>query len=411
MNPVSKCRFCAGDLTTEVVDLGGTPLSNAYLEAHQLGREEPIYPLRVLVCGHCFLVQIDAVEAPQNIFRDYAYFSSYSESWLEHSRRFAEHAIERLSLAGDSFVLELASNDGYLLQYFSEAGIPVLGIEPAANVADVARRRGIATECRFFGAAFASELAGRGMTADLIVANNVLAHVPELNDFVAGLPRLLKPRGLVSIEVPHLLRLLNEVQFDTIYHEHFSYFSLLTAESVLAAHGLKVFDVEELSTHGGSVRIWACHRAAAATETQRLHKVRRDEQEAKIDHLRTYVGFGAKVEESRMSIRGFLDEARQQGQTVVGYGAAAKGNTLLNVCGVTDEDVRYVVDRSPYKQGRYLPGTHLEILPPQRVGETKPDYLLILPWNLRDEIMEQMGHIREWGGRFVTPLPDVKIYS
>lgn len=405
-----RCRFCDAPVTHTLVDLGEMPLANAYLCAEDLGRDEPRYPLHARVCGRCFLVQIEAVVDPSELFGDYAYFSSYSDSWLEHAHRFATRVIQDLSLGGDSLVLEIASNDGYLLRRFVDAGVPVLGIEPAGNVAAAARAAGVPTEERFFGRDFAANLLDRGGAADLVVANNVLAHVPDLNDFVAGMAMVLKVGGVISIEVPHLLRLIECVEFDTVYHEHFSYFSLLTAERVLAAHSLSVFDVEELPTHGGSLRIWAAHADRARPVSVSVLAVRAAERAAGLEDLETYSGFEGKVKRCRRSVTDFLAAAKDEGTTVACYGAAAKGNTLLNYCGISTRDVVFVADRSPHKQGRYLPGTHLPISAPERVGEEKPGYLIILPWNLKDEIMAQMSYIRDWGGRFVTPIPQVEVH-
>lgn len=406
-----RCRFCNAPVTRTLVDLGEMPLANAYLCPDDLSRDEPRYPLHARVCGRCFLVQIEAVVEPSELFGDYAYFSSYSDSWLEHSHRFATRVIQDLSLGGDSFVLEIASNDGYLLRHFVDAGVPVLGIEPAGNVAAVARAGGVPTEERFFDRDFAANLLDRGAAADLVVANNVLAHVPDLNDFVAGVAMVLKVGGVVSIEVPHLLRLIEGVEFDTIYHEHFSYFSLLTLERVLAAHSLNVFDVEELPTHGGSLRIWAAHADSARPVSASVLAVRAAERAGGLDDLNTYSRFEAKVERCRRSVTDFLAAAKDEGRSVACYGAAAKGNTLLNYCGVSTRAIAFVVDRSPHKQGKYLPGTHLPISAPERVGEEKPDYLMILPWNLKDEIMVQMTYIREWGGCFVTPVPEIEVHE
>ena len=410
MTPVS-CRLCGAGVTRTFVDLGSTPLANAYLRPDQLDQPEPRYPLHTLVCDACLLVQLEALVTPDELFSDYAYFSSYSDSWVEHARRFAESARATLGLGPESLVVEVASNDGYLLQHFVAAGVPVLGIEPAENVAEVAVARGVRTESAFFGRATAEGLVERGLVADLVVANNVFAHVPDLDDFVAGFATVLKPTGVVSIEVPHLLRLIEEVQFDTIYHEHFSYFSLLTAERALARHGLAVFDVEQLPTHGGSLRIWSAPAGAGRAETERLAQVRRLESIAGLDRIETYAGFGARVERVREGVLAFLAEARATGRTVVAYGAAAKGNTLLNYCGITTADVEYVADRSREKQGRLLPGSHLPVEAPEHIFETRPDYVVILPWNLRKEISSQLGAIRDWGGQFVTFVPDVAVWS
>ena len=361
------------------------------------------------MCGACFLVQIDAAVPPEEIFSDYAYFSSYSESWVAHARRFCAAARDRFGLRPESLVVEVASNDGYLLRHFVATGVPVLGIEPAANVARVAEAAGVPTLTRFFGLELAHELAAAGRSADLLVGNNVLAHVPDLNDFVAGLAALVKPAGVISIEAPHLLRLIEGVQFDTIYHEHFSYFSLLAVEHVFARHGLRIFDVETLETHGGSLRILACREAADRAEEPALARVRAQENAAGLDRLDVYAGFGARVAEAQASLIAFLERARREGRTVAAYGAAAKGNTLLNACGVGRDDIAGVADVSPHKQGRYMPGSRLPIHAPDWLRETRPDYVLILPWNLKDEIVERMACVREWGGRFVVPIPRTEV--
>jgi len=402
------CRFCSAALEHVFVDLGATPPANAYLEPEQLNRGEVSFPLRAYVCGRCFLVQLEAFQSPAEIFGHYAYFSSFSQSWLEHAKAFAEAATRRLALGPKSLVVEVASNDGYLLQYFRELGVPVLGIEPAANVAAVARTRGVPTITRFFGRATADKLLAEGKGADLLIGNNVLAHVPDLNDFVAGLARLLKPTGTLSLEFPHLLRLIEQVQFDTIYHEHFSYFSLGAAERVLGAHGLELSDVEELPTHGGSLRLSARHCGQAMAST-RVAELRNREALAGLADLAGYRGFAERVAAVKHDLLRFLIEARIAGKHVVGYGAAAKGNTLLNSCGVRGDLLDYVVDVSPHKQGRYLPGSRLPIVAPARLKETKPDYVLILPWNLSEEIRRDAAYIAEWGGRFVTAIPRLAI--
>jgi SAM-dependent methyltransferase len=403
------CRFCGTPLKESFCDLGASPLANRYLKSSELCRMEPTYPLHAYLCTACFLVQLEAFESPEAIFGDYAYFSSYSDSWLAHCKAFAEAAIKRLGLGPKSHVIEVASNDGYLLQYFRDRQVPVLGIEPAANVAAVAVRNGIPSRVRFFGAALARELAGEGQRADLMIANNVLAHVPDLNDFVAGFTLALKDEGVLSVEFPHLLRLIALNQFDTIYHEHFSYFSLLTVEQVFAAHRLRVFDVEELPTHGGSLRIWACRASAARATTSAVRRVKMLEEAAGLDRLETYRGFARQAQEVKRRLLEFLIRTNDQGKHVAGYGAAAKGNTLLNYCGVRTDLLDYVVDRSPHKQGLYLPGTRIPILPPERVAQTRPDYLLILPWNIKDEVMTQMAHIRDWGGQFAVPVPRLEV--
>jgi SAM-dependent methyltransferase len=405
-----SCRFCAAPLTHTFVELGETPLANALLREADLKRPEPRYPLTVRVCAECLLVQADQVVAPDVLFSDYAYFSSYAATWVEHAKRFAEMARARFALGPDSLVIEVASNDGYLLRHFAEAGVPVLGIDPAANVAVVAEKAGVPTRVDFFGKVLAETLAGEGRRADLLVGNNVLAHVPDLNDFVAGLATVLAPDGVLSVEFPHLLRLIEEVQFDTIYHEHFCYFSLLAVERVFAAHGLRVFDVERLPTHGGSLRVLACRAGSTAHDTgPGLAEVRAAEAAAGLDKLATYTGFAERVAAVKRALRAFLDDARAAGKHVVAYGAAAKGNTLLNVCGVGRADIDYVVDMSPHKQGRFLPGSHLPIHAPERMFETRPDYVLILPWNLREEITRSMAGVRDWGGRFVVPVPRAEV--
>lgn len=408
---IPTCRFCAAPLLRTFVDLGEMPLANAYPGSVEEADREVRYPLHARVCDRCMLVQVDDVVTPQELFSDYAYFSSYSSSWVDHARQFATTAVRQLSLGSDSLVLEVASNDGYLLQHFRGAGVPVLGVDPAANVAQVAIAAGIPTDVAFFGVETAERLATRGVQADLLVANNVFAHVPDLNDFTAGLAIALRPGGVVSIEVPHLLRLIERVAFDTIYHEHYSYFSLLSAERVLAAHGLVVFDVEQLPTHGGSLRIWAAQEDAHRSGSARLVTLREEEAAHGLATPDVYTGFTPQVERCRGSLIDFLAKAREAGDSVVAYGAAAKGNTLLNFCGINIQDVAYVVDRSPHKQGRLLPGSHLPIHHPDRVAETRPDYLLVLPWNLRNEIVDQMAHIRSWGGRFVIPVPEVEVVS
>jgi len=405
------CRFCRHPLTHPFVDLGMAPLSNAFLREDQLQLMEPFYPLCPWVCDRCFLVQLEQFAAPENIFSEYAYFSSYSDTWLQHARSYVGAMIGRFGFDADSYVVEIASNDGYLLQYFGEHGIPVLGIEPAANVAEAARTRGVPTLVRFFGRDLARDLAREGHQADLLIANNVLAHVPDLNDFVAGLKLLLREQGVVTLEFPHLLRLMEENQFDTIYHEHFSYFSFTAAERVLAAHGLVVFDVEELPTHGGSLRMFARHETSATLPVgPRVGDLLRREADYGITDLGTYRSFAARVKETKRSLLEFLIRARNAGKRIVGYGAPAKGNTLLNYCGIRGDFLDYTVDRNPHKQGLFLPGTHIPIEPPERIAQTKPDLILVLPWNLKEEIMDQMSHVRGWGAEFVVPIPRVTVY-
>jgi 2-polyprenyl-3-methyl-5-hydroxy-6-metoxy-1,4-benzoquinol methylase len=405
------CRFCGNKLLHTFVDLGLSPLSNAYLRLEQLNDMESFYPLHCYVCDSCFLVQLREFKSPEYIFNDYAYFSSYSDTWLKHVQAYVEHAVKLEKLSSESQVIEIASNDGYLLQYFLARGIPVLGIEPAANVAGVAQNKGIPTRIEFFGSKLARQLIDEGLQADLIVANNVLAHVPELNDFVGGLKLLLKPHGLITLEFPHLMKLILHNQFDTIYHEHFSYFSFSTAEKVFALHDLKLFDVEELVTHGGSLRIYASHAGNNSKSVAvRVGELKRREESFGLTRLETYQAFDERVKKTKRQILSFLIQAKEAGKHLVGYGAAAKGNTLLNYCGIRSDFLDYVVDRNPHKQGLFLPGTHLPIYSPEVLRESRPDYLFILPWNLKEEIMEQMEHIRTWGGRFVVPIPEIEIY-
>ncbi len=408
----TTCRFCEAPLTQTFADLGAAPLSNAFLTALELGEMEPFYPLLARVCHQCLLVQLPAVQTPANIFSDYAYFSSYSESWLRHAETYARAMTARFQLDACSQVVEIASNDGYLLQYFKADGVPVLGIEPAENVARAAVDRGIPTLVRFFGRETAMQLLRDGREADLLIGNNVLAHVPDLNDFVAGLRVLLKPDGILTMEFPHLLRLVQERQFDTIYHEHFSYFSLLTAQKVFAHHGIVLFDVEELTTHGGSLRIYGRHAGNRDREIlPAVERVLDTEREGGLDDIATYSRFQREIEATKRDLLAFLISAKREGKRIAGYGAPAKGNTLLNYCGVRTDFLDYTVDRSPHKQGRYLPGSRIPILAPEMIRETRPDYLLILPWNLQEEIVAQMGCIREWGGRFVVPIPTVKVIT
>jgi len=407
-----NCRFCNKQLTHQFVSLGSSPLSNSYLTREQLHKMEPFYPLEVYVCDDCFLVQLEEFESPENIFSDYAYFSSYSDTWLKHAKDYVNKMINLFGIDNKSYVVEIASNDGYLLQYFVGKGVPVLGIEPAANVAEVAEQKGIPTEVVFFGTETAKRLASEGKYADLLLGNNVLAHVPNLSDFVAGLKILLKPQGVITMEFAYLIRLMEETQFDTIYHEHFSYFSFLTAEKVFAAHGLTIFDVEELSTHGGSLRIYARHSESVNKGiSESVNQLIRKEQKDGLDKIETYQTFGEKVKKIKRNILNFLIQAKEEGKTIVGYGAPAKGNTLLNYCGIKTDFIDYTVDRNPYKQGRYLPGSHIPIEAPEKIRETKPDYVFILPWNIKDEIMEQMSFIREWGGKFVIPIPKLTVYE
>jgi SAM-dependent methyltransferase len=406
----ARCRFCGTPLRFTFVDLGMSPLCESYVSPGALNQMEPFYPLHVYVCQECFLVQLEEYVAPEEIFNEYAYFSSYADSWLAHSKAYTDMAAKRFQLDGRSFVVELASNDGYLLQYFVEKMIPVLGIEPAKNVADVAIRKGVPTLIKYFGMATARELASEGKQADLVLGNNVLAQVPDLNDFVEGIRTLLKPTGVATLEFPHLMRLMDGNQFDTIYHEHFSYFSFLAAERIFAAHGLILFDVEELPTHGGSLRIFARHEADSSKPVGgRVLDLKNREEEYGFHRLETYSLFDEQVKETKRSILEFLIGAKRAGKKVAGYGAPGKGNTLLNYCGIRTDFLDYTVDRNPYKQGKYLPGTHIPIFHPGKIHETKPDFLFILPWNFKDEIMEQMNFIREWGGEFIVPIPEIRI--
>ncbi len=407
----SHCRSCGTRLEHTFVDLGMSPLANSYIKPEQLNCMEPFYPLHVFVCAKCLLVQLEQFSTPHDIFSDYAYFSSFSDSWLAHAKAYVDMIADRFRLDRDSKVVEIASNDGYLLQNFLARGIPLLGVEPAANVAEVAKKKGINTRVAFFGEKTALDLTAEGWNADLIIGNNVLAHVPDLNDFVKGLNVLLKPTGLITMEFPHLLQLMEQNQFDTIYHEHFSYFSLLAVEQVFARHGMKLFDVEELPTHGGSLRIYACHDQDASKPIgARVRELKSREEATGFGQLNHYLSFGPQVEATKRKLLSFLISARQEGKQVVGYGAPAKGNTLLNYCGVRTDLIDYTVDRSPHKQGHFLPGMHIPIHAPDQIRQTRPDYVLILPWNLREEVMQQIAFIRDWGGKFVVPIPEVKVY-
>jgi 2-polyprenyl-3-methyl-5-hydroxy-6-metoxy-1,4-benzoquinol methylase len=406
-----RCRFCGLGLQRTFVDLGLSPLCETYPVAADFNRGEVYYPLHVYVCERCLLVQLEEYESAENIFSDYAYFSSYSDSWLKHCENYCNKMAGRFGLNEKSFVVEVASNDGYLLQYFVRQNVPVLGIEPAANVAKVAVEKGVPSLVRFFGAELAKELVADRRCADLVLGNNVLAQVPDLNDFVEGLKILLEPEGVLTLEFPHLLKLIELNEFDTIYHEHFSYFSMLTTVRIMEAHGLRVFDVEELKSHGGSLRVYAC-RAESRTHMvqETVGKVLAAEERAGLDSPEGYESFAQQVKETKFALLEFLLTAAQQGKSVAGYGAPGKSATLLHYCGIGQDLIEYTVDRSPYKQGRFLPGNHIPIFHPDRIRETKPDYVVILPWNLKDEIMEQLRFIREWGGRFVVPIPKVTVY-
>lgn len=405
------CRFCGTPLTHSFVDLGEQPLSNGYLQAEDLDRPELCHPLNLFVCANCFLVQVAEYASGREIFDGgYRYFSSFSATWLAHAESFARRTVEHLGLGPDSLVVEVASNDGYLLQYFKEMNVPCLGIEPATATADAARARGIEVLGEFFGKEFATELVRQGRRADLLIGNNVLAHVPDLNDFVSGLETALAPNGTVSVEFPHLLKLLEETQFDTIYHEHFSYFSFATARRVFEAHGLTVTDVEELPTHGGSLRVWAMRKGDALAPHRRVGLMLYKEAAAGLDGLDAYHGFQGKVDGLCAAARAFVEEQKDAGRTIAGYGAAAKGNTFLNTCGLGADDIAFVADASEHKQGLYLPGSHIPVVAPEVVFAEKPDWLVILPWNIREEIIRQMRDIKAWGGRFMQFIPSLIIH-
>ena len=403
------CRFCEAPLEHVFADLGMCPVANSLVTEEGYGAMEPFYPLRAFVCGRCFLVQAEEFESPGGIFTDYTYFSSYSTSWLEHSRAYADRMVERLGLGAGDTVVEVGSNDGYLLQYFKGHGVRVLGVEPAANVAQEAIVKGIPTIVRFFDAQVAEELAGDS-AADLLIGNNVLAHMPDVSGFVAGMKVLLKPAGVITVEFPHLLRLVDESQFDTIYHEHFSYFSLATATRIFERHGLRVFDVDELPTHGGSLRVYACHAEHDGNApSDRVAELRERERAAGYDDLEVYTSFGERMTATKREVLRCLIDAKEAGSTIVGYGAPAKGTTLLNYCGIGTDFLDYTVDKSPHKQGSYLPGVRIPIRDPAEIRRTQPDYVFILPWNLKDEIMGEMSFVREWGGRFMVRTPDMTI--
>ncbi len=406
------CRFCGAPLRTSFADLGMTPLCQKHVKPQQINEPETYYPLHAFVCGSCWLVQLGEYATPEEIFaQEYAYFSSYSDTWLAHAKAYAGMMTKRRSLGPSSLVVEIASNDGYLLQYFVEAGIPVLGVEPAANVAAVAREKGIRTEIQFFGTGSAAALRKEYGGADVLLGNNVLAHVPDLNDFVEGMRVMLNPGGVITMEFPHLVQLVDHNQFDTIYHEHFSYFSFTTVEKVFAAHGITLFDVDELPTHGGSLRIYGRHADAREPVTERVASLKAREEAWGVTSLDRYRAFNETVKETKRNILAFLIEARGQGKRIVGYGAPGKGNTLLNYCGIGTDFLDFTVDRSPHKQNTFTPGEHIPIYAPERIREARPDYVFILPWNLKDEIMTQMAYIREWGGRFVVPIPEVRVYE
>jgi SAM-dependent methyltransferase len=406
----ARCLFCKAPLRHTFVDLGMSPLCESYVTREQLNKMEPFYPLHVKVCEKCFLVQLEQYVSASDIFTEYAYFSSFSDSWLRHSSNYVEMISGRLGLGSQSLVVELASNDGYLLQYFVKKGIPVLGVEPAVNVAKVAEQKGVSTLVKFFGCHTALEMVANGHTADLVVGNNVLAQVPDINDFVGGIRIVLKPGGVATLEFPHLVRLMAENQYDTIYHEHFSYFSLITVEKIFAAHGLVLFDVDEIPTHGGSIRIYLRHvEDISKPIAPSVVALRERELRAGLDRMDTYTSFAEQVIESKRALLELLINLRREGKVVAGYGAPGKGNTLLNYCGIRTDFLEFTVDRNPYKHGRYLPGTHIPIHPVERIRERKPDYILILPWNLKDEIVRQLAYAREWGAKFIVPIPVARI--
>jgi len=403
------CRLCGSQLRHVFVNLGTSPLCESFLSTDQCDGMEAHYPLRALVCAKCFLVQVPEYVRPNEIFRDYAYFSSYSSSWVAHAEGYCAAITQRLGLDEHSSVVEIASNDGYLLQHFKPLGIPALGIEPARNVADVAIHKGIETRIEFFGSTLAHQLVSEGRAADLIIGNNVLAQVPDLHDFVAGLRILLKPEGIVTLEFPHLLRLMAEVQFDTIYHEHFSYFSLLTLQDLATRHDLKIIDVEELSTHGGSLRVYLARAESTLPQRASVARVLAQEIQSRLDEIAGYFAFAGRVKRTKRQLLALLIELRNAGKTVCGYGAPGKGNTLLNYCGIGPDLLDFTVDRNPHKHGRFTPGMHIPILPVAALDIARPDYVLILPWNLRKEIMARMRHISSWGGRFIVPIPTPRV--
>ncbi len=408
-NVIGQCRHCGADLRHTVVDLGSSPLCNELIEASQLNEAEPFYPLHAKVCEKCFLVQVDEVATPETIFSEYSYFSSFSDTFVEHARVYVENSISRFNLTEQSLVMEVASNDGYLLQHFLPHEIPVLGIEPALNVAQAARDKGIPTTNEFLGSETAKAIAAKHGSADLVVANNVVAHTPVLNDFVRGIGLLLKPTGVTSLEFASVLALLDNNLYDTIYHEHFCYLSLYSIEQVLNSQGLTVFDAEELTTHGGSLRVWASLSTNPLEETDRLAEIRASEAARGVSRVETYTNFREQVERSKRDLLQCLMGIRDKGQHIVGYGVPGKGNTMLNYCGIRTDFLDYMVDRNPYKQGRYTPGTRIPIHPVEKIDESKPDYIMIMPWNIADEILDQLEHAREWGCRFIIPLPNVRI--
>jgi SAM-dependent methyltransferase len=404
--------FCGMKLRYTFVDLGMSPLCESYVSREQLNKMEPFYPLHAYVCSNCYLVQLDEYVSPEHIFTEYAYFSSYADSWVQHMKQYADMITDRFGLNPRSLVVELASNDGYLLQHFVSKRIPVLGVEPAANIAKIAIEKGIPTLVKFFGEKTAREMAAEGKSADLVCGANVLAQVPDVNDFVKGIKIIMKPGGVVTVEFPHLMRLMEENQFDTIYHEHFSYFSFMTVEKIFAAHGMTLFDVEELPTHGGSLRVYGRHVEDISKPVgERVIEIRTREIKAGFTRMEHYSTFTEKVKETKRKLLEFLISAKREGKSIAGYGAPGKGNTLLNYCGIRTDFIDFTVDRNTYKQGKFLPGTHIPIYDPEVIRKTKPDYVLILPWNFKDEIMEQISYIRGWDAKFVVPIPEVKVFS
>ena len=404
-----QCRFCNSQLNNLFLDLGETPSANSFLKQEDLSSEK-LYPLRVFICSKCFLVQIPEIITPSELFSDYAYFSSFSDTWLEHAKDYVDMMIERFHLNHSSQIIEIASNDGYLLKYFVQKGIPVLGIEPASNVAETAIKNGVPTLKKFFNTNTANKIKEKDGLADILLGNNVLAHVPDINDFIVGMKILLKPNGIITMEFPHLLQLIENTQFDTIYHEHFSYFSFITIQEIFISKGLEIFDVEEISTHGGSLRIFVKHSDNKLLEIKEsVESLVKKEKEYGLDNMLTYLDFSKKIENVKNKINNFLETVKSEGKSVICYGAPAKGNTLLNFCSISSNQIEYTVDRNPHKQGLFLPGSHIPIKSVTTIQETKPDYIIILPWNIKDEIMDQMKDIRTWGGKFVIPIPEVKI--
>ncbi|MBP1844122.1 hypothetical protein J2046_002380 [Rhizobium petrolearium] len=406
---VGLCRLCGSPLQHTFADLGMSPPCESFVPAGAINSMEPYYPLHAFVCSECFLVQLQEYVEPRDIFEEYAYFSSYSDSWVAHAKQYCEASIERFALDHNSFVVEIASNDGYLLQHFLKKDIPILGIEPALNVAKVAVQKRVPTITDFFCKTLAKQMVAEGRQADLIIGNNVLAQVPNLNDFVAGMKVLLKPSGVVTLEFPHIARLIEENQFDTIYHEHFSYFSLLTIEKMAERHDLKVFDVEELPTHGGSLRVYLTHASSLRPREPRVDALRHRESEARLDQIETYTAFADAIQQTKRNLLSFLIRLKEMRKSICAYGAPGKGNTLLNYCGIGTDFIDFAVDRNPYKHGRFTPGMHIPIKPVSEIERAKPDYILILPWNLKSEIVSQMKDIGNWGGKFVIPIPDVSV--